>query len=413
MNKALIIFILLSAKFPAVLAQSSSGSPYSVFGVGDRVNKGFGKSQGLGGAGIGLRDGYSLNNTNPASYTAISAPFTQLAQFGLSVKRAAQQEDGESSTYSNLSFSGIAFWFRANNKLGLSFGLVPYSSVGYSLAVNQTFSGLSGENLVTYEGSGGFSQLYAGAGYELFENFSVGAHASYIFGPFKQDQQISASEYVNNIAIEKSLSLKTLNIDLGVQYSVPFNKSMLTLGAVYDFKNNLGAMYTVNITETSSDGTETNSESSESVDGYLLPTTFGGGISWNHRNKLVFVADASFEQWQQAKFEEGYSLRNSQRFSGGVSMVPNRSASSYLKRVGLDLGAYFENTYLMVDGVGIDNNGFSVGLSIPVAKTILGLSFQQSYRIPEVEGTLLKESYSRITLNVSLFDIWFKRPHYD
>lgn len=413
MNKTLIIFILLLEISPAVWAQSSAGSPYTVFGVGDRVNKGFGKSQGLGGVGIGLRDGFSLNNTNPASYTAISAPFTQLAQFGLSVTRGEQHEGGESSTYSNLSFSGVAFWFRTTNKSGLSFGLVPYSSVGYSLAVNQTFSGLPGKNSVTYKGSGGFSQLYVGAGYELFKNFSIGAHASYIFGPFKQDLQIAASEYVNNIAIEKNLFLNTLDLDFGAQYSVPFNKSTLTLGVVYDLKNKLGATYAVNITETSSDGLETISESSESVDGYILPTTLGGGISWNHKNKWMFATDVSFEQWGQAKFEEGYSLRNSQRFSGGISIIPNRGASSYFKRVGIDFGAYFENTYLIVNGVGINDHGFSVGLDIPVAKTIFSLSFQQSYRLPEIKGTLLKENYSQITLNISLFDIWFNRPQYD
>lgn len=404
-----IVFLFLLKVSHSVTAQSASGSPYTLYGIGDRVNKGFGKSTGLGGAGIGLRDGYSLNNINPASYTAINEPFSQLAQFGLSVLTGEQQEAGESTTITELSFSGIAFWFRANKEWAISFGLVPYSKVGYNLSVEQTFSGLSGDNTITYEGAGGLNQVYIGSGYELFKNFSIGAHASYIFGALKENQQITASQYVNNIDIGKNLFLNTLNLDLGLQYTIPIHKSALTLGAVYDYKNKMSATYTVDITEDS----ETTEGAKEDVDGYVLPSSVGIGISWQHKNSWLIMTDASFEQWDKSEFAEGYSLRNNQRFSAGFSLLPDMNSSSYFRRIGLDLGMFYENTYLIINGIGINKNGFSMGLNFPVSKTIFGLSFNHSYRGPEAKDTLVKENYNQITLNISLLDIWFKRPQYD
>ncbi|WP_224999186.1 hypothetical protein [Cesiribacter sp. SM1] len=414
LKSASFCLLLLLLTCSLATAQTMAGSPYSVFGIGDRYNRGFGTNRSLGGSGIGLRDGFSLNNLNPASYTAISAPFTQLTQFGLAVTMANQSNGETSRSSTDLSFPGLALWFRLNPKLASSIGLVPYSKVGYSLSTSQTFSGVSGQQQVSYEGSGGLNQLYLGGAYELFKNFSVGAHASYIFGPIQEDQSLAASAYNNDITIHKNLFLNTFNLDFGLQYTLAVQRSVFTLGAVYDYKSRLKGSYSVSVREGTIDASELVQETSEAAENYMLPDTYGAGLSWTYNKKIRLTADASFEDWAAATFEEqGYSLRDSRRLSAGLSFLPDRAAASYVKRIGLDAGLFHENTYLVVDGNGLDRYGYSVGLNLPVSSTLIGLSFEQSNRAPEISGSLISERYSQISINLSLFDIWFVKSKYD
>jgi hypothetical protein len=74
-------------------------------------------------------------------------------------------------------------------KLGLSFGLLPYSNVGYGIADKQ--KNIDGEDEYhLYEGSGGLNQFYIGTGFLLGKKFYAGVNASFLFGTIDQLRRV-------------------------------------------------------------------------------------------------------------------------------------------------------------------------------------------------------------------------------
>ena len=388
--------------------QSLVNSPYTIYGIGDIAQKGSGYNWSLGGTGIAMRNGLSLNNTNPASYTAIRAPFTQLADFSFNISVAQQSDQSNSDPSVYGSFSGAGFWFRLNQNIGLTVGLTPYSSVNYNIQKEQTFSGIEGDYIANYQGEGGLNQVYVGTAYELFNHLSLGVHASYIFGNLSHNQYVTSDDVDYNVTIEKNLNLHTFHLDYGLQYWFNLKKEKIVLGATFSNENTFGGTYDLNVYQ----GTDTLQESSSPSEAYLLPTSMGGGISWTHNNKWLFTADYSYKQWSSATFEDGFKARDTQRYSAGIAFLPNLSSMTYVKRMGLNLGGYYKNTYLELEGQGIDQYGVTAGLTLPTSGTaIINFIYERSYRGTDTSN-LINENFHHITFNLSFFDVWFKKNKY-
>jgi len=101
-----LLFILLT-----IGANSQNTiSPYSIFGPGEIQNKGFGATQSLGGAGIGYRNGGSLNNINPSSYTSVDSSRI-IVEFGIENKLYNLNSNSISQTgyTGNLNYVAMAF----------------------------------------------------------------------------------------------------------------------------------------------------------------------------------------------------------------------------------------------------------------------------------------------------------------
>ena len=71
-----ILFCLLAFYTPVsiVIAQNTTNSPTSMFGLGELSTGEGGQYAGLGGTGIALRGNNFLNNANPASLASRSMP---------------------------------------------------------------------------------------------------------------------------------------------------------------------------------------------------------------------------------------------------------------------------------------------------------------------------------------------------
>ena len=69
-----ILFCLLAFYTPVsiVIAQNTTNSPTSMFGLGELSTGEGGQYAGLGGTGIALRGNNFLNNANPASLTELT-----------------------------------------------------------------------------------------------------------------------------------------------------------------------------------------------------------------------------------------------------------------------------------------------------------------------------------------------------
>jgi hypothetical protein len=377
--------------------------------LGDIAQKGSGYNWSLGGTGIGVRDGLSLNITNPASYTAIQKPFTQLADFSFNVS-IAQQSDGENSDPNVYgAFSGASFWFRPGKNMGLTVGMRPFSKVKYNISEERTFSGIEGNYNANYQGEGGLSQVYLGAAYDLFNHLSLGANASYVFGNLAHNQYITSEAVNYDVTIEKILNLRTFQLDYGLQYHFKVKSDEIVIGATFANKNTFEGTYEENVYQNE----DTLQEDLTSSKEYLLPTTFGSGFSWTHKNKWMFAADYNYERWNEAAFEEGFQLRDTRRLSAGIAVLPNLGSMDYIKRVGLNIGGYYKNTYLVLDDQGIDQFGMTAGLKLPTSGTaIITLVYERSFRGMNTTN-LVNENFHHFTVNVSFFDVWFSKNKFN
>jgi hypothetical protein len=386
-------------------AQGLISSPYSFYGIGDISQKGSGYNWSLAGTGIAVRDDLSLNYLNPASYTAIKEPFNQLADFSFNVSITQQTEANSKSTNVDGSLTGVGFWFRLNKNIGVVLGLSPYSNINYNIEEYRQFSGIEGNYTSRYSGEGGLRQVFVGASYEIFDRLSLGIHASYIFGTLARNQYAESDDLEYDLTIEKDLNLNTFHLDYGLQYWFKLNEEKFVLGATFSNENLFRSTYNLNVYQ----NLDTLREATTSSDEYIIPTTIGGGFSWTHNNKWMFATDYIYQQWSSATFDEGFKARDTHRFSAGISFLPNLNSMKYVNRMGLNIGGYYKNTYLEIDGQGINQYGGTIGLTIPTSGTaIVNFIYERSFRKPEASG-LINENFHNITFNVSFFNIWFNR----
>lgn len=73
--------------------------------------------------------------------------------------------------------------FRLHQRVAMSIGLLPYSSVGYNMAkANNDVASEEARSVTSFAGDGGLHQLYVGLGVKVLKNLSVGANVSYFWG---------------------------------------------------------------------------------------------------------------------------------------------------------------------------------------------------------------------------------------
>ena len=168
----LFVFILMTSF--AISAQRTNSSPYSYFGVGEEFNPLTIEQSAMGGIGVAFSHYKYLNFTNPAAYANLR--YTTYS-FGV-LNNDLTVDDGNVSQTSNatsLSYFTLAFPLGA--KAGMSFGVQPVSTVGYSLFNSVLDSNGDTSEISTFSGNGGVSRFYGSFGIKITKELSLGVEA--------------------------------------------------------------------------------------------------------------------------------------------------------------------------------------------------------------------------------------------
>ena len=128
-------------------------TPYSKIGYGILSDNASSIQRSMGGVGYAMQNGRTINAMNPASYSQVDS-LTFLWDVGIDLTNLWSKENGKSGYSFGGGLDYITSQFRITKNLGGSFGVVPYSSVGYSFG-----SKLDNNATETHYGSGGISQL--------------------------------------------------------------------------------------------------------------------------------------------------------------------------------------------------------------------------------------------------------------
>ena len=401
-----------------ILAQSSTSSPYSRYGIGDINDKGFGQNKALGGIALGLRSSEHINLTNPASYTSFDS-LSFIFDVGVKGKQTTFKSDKIEHTVNNINLSYIAMGFPVTKWWAASIAMVPLSNVGYEINDNENVADI-GNVTRKYTGNGGINQALIGSSFKLHKSLSFGVNASYLFGSLNHTKKLSLED-VNAYSIN-STSKTTINdfyFNLGLQYTNTFKtKYKYTVGLIFDNQSNLKSRNSL-LTIKSKGSTAYN----DTLENYVkqkgdivLPYNIGFGITLINDKKLLVGADFYTQNWSNAKFfGTNDSLANSNYVGFGLEYTPERfHVTKYWKRVSYRIGGHYSDTYLQLHNNQLKDYGFSLGLGLPLrkTKTAINISVEVGQR-GTTNNNLIKENYAIVSLNLSLHDLWFNKKKFD
>ncbi|HCN85299.1 MAG TPA: hypothetical protein DIT07_17025, partial [Sphingobacteriaceae bacterium] len=162
--KNLFIVACLACSFTA-FAQTTTNSPYSQYGLGNIEDFSLPQYKAIGGISTGMRNTGSvysnINIGNPASYSGIRLTTFDIGASSIMSKMSRSNISGNSF---NASLSHVLFAVPLNLKSAFSFGLVPYSSLGYQYNLSDKINGDTTDVNYIYSGDGGLSKAYLGYG---------------------------------------------------------------------------------------------------------------------------------------------------------------------------------------------------------------------------------------------------------
>ena len=416
MNKlkklAVVLFVFCGL---SALAQLGTSSPYSRFGLGDLQGNAFPVYNALGGGVTALSSSNSVNPSNPASYTSFRANSFLFSTGGLH-NTTQIQNSTDKQVANNSAFSHLTIAFPISSKLGASFGMLPYSNIGYTLNARDTVVNAD----MIYTGDGGLSKVYFGGAYEPFKGFSLGINASYLFGGLNRRKKLDYDdESFFDSRSNSSINLKGYYYELGLLYKKELaNEKELSFGLTANNNSTLRAKRT-NIVETISGPYEIVKDTASNVVEWgevTLPNYISTGLMYRDGEKWLLIADYSMQNWADyTLLGESDDLSNSTRLSGGLQYTPEfNSVTKYYKRMQYRLGAAYSNTPLTLNDTQLKEMSVSFGFGIPVKKsrTKYDVSLTLGQR-GTTDNSLIKEQFVKFGLSVSYDGIWFVKRKYD
>ncbi|MBN1396878.1 MAG: hypothetical protein JXA06_02495 [Bacteroidetes bacterium] len=399
------IIILAVLSFFCCSYAAAGGSSYSRYGFGDILRYGDSRIYSMGGTGIALLDNGSINLLNPAGISRIN---TTRFSAGAEYNSFSSKDESGSSSYSFGGFQGIAFAIPISpeNGVAISLDATPYSKVSYSIN-SSNLDPLSGSfQHQTFYGSGGLSCLGLGISVSPFSTLHVGGRAGYIYGRIRQ-YQIST--------FDSSGYLKT-EFDRSIYHSgFAFNFGAIYEGLtrIFDLpsENHLYFGFTIRTAcslDAEAERTYTDTTSIENGTAEI-PLSAGIGLSFLYKNKYRFLGDIVIENWGDLKpFSiDPAELRNSYRASAGFEALPSRGADNFWKKLCYRVGFFYNSTYYKVNGIGINEYGFTGGIGLPLGyDSWLNIGAQAGFR-GTTDNSLQKDMIVRLSVAITASELWF------
>lgn len=419
-----VVFLI---KYNIVSAQENS--PYSRYGLGDIVPGQNIVNRAAGGVSAAYYDPVTVNFTNPASYARLKYTTFDvgLDYTGRTLKTTSPVRTLRSG-YLIPSYIQVGFPLSKKANWGMNIGIRPVSRISYQLQENTRLPGIDSIQ-TNYNGDGGMYQTYIGTGIGS-RHFTVGVNAGYAFGNknyVTERIMMNDTVYYEKGRWSDSTHFGGLFLHAGAQYSTHVSKTvLLKLGAFAQLKSSLSA--TRSISRETFEYTSTSGEipkdsvyfSPENKGKIIAPPSYGIGISLEKELSWSVSAEYNVTQWEDYRyFGEKDEVKNTWVFRVGAGMIPNYKSSKYWGQVQYRAGFYIGPDYVTVNKK-LPMYAFTFGASFPVRKygyslysgqyTSINTSFEIGAR--GNKSNSLRESFYRISLGLSLSDIWFIKRTY-
>ena len=386
-------------------------SPYSRFGFGTLSDNATSAQRQMGGVGYALSSGRSINVMNPASYSRIDS-LTFLFDMGVDMTFFNRTQDGTRFSDNGGGLEYVTMQFPISKRLGASFGLLPFSSVGYA------FGSAINNGSYSHQGSGGLNQFYVGAAYNIWGGLSAGLNFSYLFGTNNNEVYIYPSGGFSSL-FRQEFQVRDFRFQLGLQYEQKIaTDRYIGVGLVFaPGKDLLGHARLIKYDLSSNEVPDT-VQSIRMRHNFSLPSTWGVGINYRHANRLLVEADFTYQPWAKAKFSQMADFpptvyADRWKVALGAQFRP-RERGSYFQSVTYRAGAFFNRDYITIGGNNVREYGLACGFGFPTysTKSIINLGF--GYRRRQAHpAAMVKENYFSITLGINFNEMWFFKRKID
>ncbi|WP_347841185.1 hypothetical protein [uncultured Draconibacterium sp.] len=360
----------------------------------------------MGGAGIALESNNSLNALNPASFAGMDS-LKLIFEFGLQGKMYNISNSNQSLSGFEANLAYFALGFKYTSWMAGSFGMTPFSSVGYSINRVNYIEGMNEQYTSNYVGSGGITRFYFANAIKLLRKLSIGINTSYLFGPLVQEEYITGSSIVPEMMIERKDYLRSFYFDFGLQYQFNIARTEYSLGLTYAPEQSLNSKHIV--TAYDSDYSIIQGEEYNS-DHLVIPQIIGTGIGIT-RERAKLAIDYTFQQWSEVEYPiQADQFANSHRFAVGLELNPweHRAINPGYKNWTYRIGYNHESSYLKFDNKTLGSNEFTIGAGIPLYGAISNMDLSISGgTFGSTSGHFTKERYLMFNLGFSLNEMAF------
>ena len=409
-------------------AQVTTSSPYSRYGLGNIKGSLLPQFRAMGGISTAVSKVTGFNNINmqnPASYAGISLTTIDIGM-SASVTNLTRNNLSESSF--NSTFSHLAFAAPVTRRSALSFGILPYSDLGYNYRNTVKVDTTTLNQL--YEGEGGLSKAYLGYGYRFGDHLRIGGNLEYIFGNLQNTRATefnSAGSY--NAKLQTKNSVAGLSYSYGIQYDFTLGKKTIvtlgysgsTSGKVNSTLTSYATLYTRDQDGNESTAADTLNTVNNGKSNLTLPLIHNFGIAIQQNDKWLIGADFRMGKWSKTSINDvNQGLQDSWGASLGGQWTPDAfSYNSYLKRIDYRIGFNYDKTYIKIGNQDIKQMGASLGFGFPLPTANGGTAFYKINFTTELgqRGTLnnnlVKEQYINFHLGFTLNDTWFRKYRVD
>lgn len=394
-NISLKAFILLYAALCGSHIASSqilTSSPYSRYGLGELNLPTFATSSAMGGSFIAYHQDTTttpvfINIANPAGLSGLR--FTTLELGGQS-QFTRISNNTTTLNKKNLNFSYASLGFPIKRIGGASFGIMPYSTVGYKINSSQEVTNIGSINY-EFQGDGGINKAFVATGLkpfrrqelkfyqsdfldtlvkynrvakykrvkiakQLISELSIGVTGNYLFGNINQTTNVvypGSISYFNSKR-QRSIQINDFTFNTGLQThfaidSVKYRgkdtlkighnrilkeKIKIGFGSFVGIPSGITAKQTNIVYNYSLDGggvvvpKDTIINSQDVRGSIMLPLELGFGLSVKKGERLMILMDAAATNWKEYRYfgEANKNFQNSFRLSAGLNYTPNRLA---------------------------------------------------------------------------------------
>jgi hypothetical protein len=397
-------------------AQEGTSSPYSFYGIGEVRFKGTAENRSMAGLSI-APDSIHINLQNPAG-------FADLKLIGFSVggtfNQTKQKTDSQTGSAQRIGLDYLAVGLPLG-KLGMGFGLIPYSSVGYKI---QNILADNSQISKRLSGSGGLNKVFLGFGYKLAPNLSIGADVQYNFGKIETS---NFEFFLNTIgSLERNTAeLSGVNYNFGAMYQSKINKKTSLYTSVnFSPKNTLTSKNVQNIA-TASYNSIFDLTIEDELDNILEQIdlqfnnkiSFGAGLGESKK----WLVGAEVTMQNEGNLYNSYNANNTVSFKkhtkytlGGFYIPNYKSFTNYAKRIVYRGGFRYEKTGLIINSESITDMGLNLGFGIPLIGTFsnINIGFELGKR-GTTNANLVQENYVNISVGFSLNDKWFEKRKFN
>jgi hypothetical protein len=434
MSKRFAVLIFSCWALACSQSQGQSFSPFSRYGLGYIHTDVMPATRGMGGIATPYSSYSHINHSNPASYADIGITSFEVGA-NLDLMTVTTSDTGQNTINGgNGSVSHIALGVPLiRGKLGLAFGLLPYSTINYD------FTQIAADTVRKFTGKGSLYQFFVGTGYR-YKAFSFGVNAGYVFGQMRYNRAFEFTDTTASIVNTRDASTYRVNglvYNLGVQYHYTLKhrtkqnhlKSDINLVAGIQGSGGI-KLNSQNYTQweryyygTQVDPVTNLIDTSyrDTLRGKVnMPIDFSAGVLFGNESWWQAGIDFKYTGWSQFSYDLNKNkLGDSWRIKIGGSITPNVDSKQYLAHLQFKAGGYYGKSEIIDQGVHLSEYGGTIGISFPIFINSIyreAASFHVNAdlgaRTPSVVKQLT-ENYYRINFGFTLNNVWFIKRKFD